>query len=76
MVLYTAMLDNESIHVGNVRIGLGNIDNYEGATGRITFDSRGDVVQYPQTFVIVDGVPVPWETFIENGGSLQIPGAE
>ena len=76
MVLYTAMLDNESLHVGNVRIGLGNIDNYEGATGRITFDSHGDVVQYPQTFVIVDGVPVPWETFIENGGSLQIPGAE
>jgi branched-chain amino acid transport system substrate-binding protein len=73
-VLFHAMMTDESAHVRDVRIGLGGLDNYEGATGRITFDSHGDVVQYPQTFVIVDGEPVAWEQFIEGGGSLQIPG--
>jgi branched-chain amino acid transport system substrate-binding protein len=76
MVLYEAMLENESTHVDNVRIGLANLDNYPGATGLITFDSHGDVVQYPRNFVIRDGKPVAWETFIEEGGALEIPRAE
>jgi len=72
-VLYQAMLENESTHVDNVRIGLGNLENYAGATGRITFDSHGDVVQYPRTFIVQDGVPITWESFIEEGGTLEVP---
>jgi len=75
-VLYRAMVEADTTHVDNVRIGLGSLDNFEGATGRITFDSHGDVVQYPQTFVIQDGRPVPWETFIEQGGTLKVPGRD
>jgi branched-chain amino acid transport system substrate-binding protein len=72
-VLHQAMLEVGATNVGNVRIGLSTLDNFEGATGRLAFDSHGDIVRYPQTFIVRDGVPVPWETFIADGGALPLP---
>lgn len=72
-ILYQAMVEVDATNVGNVRIGLSTLDNFEGATGRISFDSHGDIVRYPSLFIVRDGAPVPWETFIAEGGTLQIP---
>lgn len=75
-VLHRAMIDGGSPHPSNVRIGLANIQNFEGASGKITFDANGDVVQYPRIFIIREGQPVPYERFIEEGGTLSLPGRD
>lgn len=58
----------------DLRDALLAIDDYEGATGRMAFDRNGDVVQYPRLFVVRGGDFVPYDRFVENGGSLAIPG--
>lgn len=50
--------------------GLNNTSNYEGASGRISIDGNGDVVQYPRIFIVVDGESIQYNHFIEQGGSL------
>lgn len=67
-------LGGGSMHPDNVREGLQSIDNYKGASGTLGFDINGDVVQYPRLFIIHKGKPVPYERFIEEGGSLAIAG--
>jgi branched-chain amino acid transport system substrate-binding protein len=74
MLLMNAMKFNDSPHPNDVKSGLGNTHDFQGASGRIGFDQNGDVVQYPRLFIIRDGAPVSYEKFIEDGGSLQVPG--
>ncbi len=62
-----------SIHPKDVRLGLRSITGYEGASGRVAFDEYGDVIQYPRLFIIRRGRAVPYERFIEEGGTLEIP---
>jgi branched-chain amino acid transport system substrate-binding protein len=62
------------LHPDNVRDALASIDSYKGASGSAGFDLNGDVVQYPRLFIIHHGKPVPYERFIEEGGSLAIQG--
>lgn len=58
----------------DVKVALPAIDNYQGACGRISFDQNGDVVQYPQLFIIRNGRAVPYQRFSAEGGALEIPG--
>ena len=51
-----------------------HIDNYEGATGRLAFDRKGDVVQYPRLYVVQGGQLVAYDRFVESGGALPVPG--
>lgn len=75
-VLHKAMVDGGSAHPSNLRIGLANLQNFEGASGKITFDANGDVVQYPRIFIVRGGEPVAYERFIEEGGTLPLPGRD
>ncbi len=57
-----------------IRGALLRIDNYEGATGRLAFDPKGDVVQYPRLYVVRGGQFVAYDRFVESGGALPVPG--
>jgi branched-chain amino acid transport system substrate-binding protein len=70
-VLARAVHDAKSADPDAVRLALTAIRDYSGATGRIAFDRNGDVQRYPRLYVIRRGVPVPYETFVEQGGSIQ-----
>jgi branched-chain amino acid transport system substrate-binding protein len=73
-ILLQAMEQMESYHPRDIKVGLHSIDNYRGASGRVAFDRNGDVVQYPRLFIIRQGQAVAYDRFIEEGGSLRIPG--
>jgi branched-chain amino acid transport system substrate-binding protein len=73
-VLARAVERAESWEVDAVRDGLLGIDHYEGVTGPMAFDRNGDVVQYPRLYVARGGRFVPYDRFIENGGTLPVPG--
>lgn len=53
-----------------IKIGLIGIDGYQGAAGRTVFDENGDVVRYPRIFIIRDRTTMPYDKFVEGGGSL------
>jgi len=55
---------------GDVRIGLNGIHDYEGAAGLTTFDKNGDVIRHPRILIIRNGFPVPYEQFVNEGGSI------
>ncbi len=61
-----------STHPDNIRQGLDGITNFEGVSGNAGFDGNGDVVQYPRLFIIHQGQPIPYERFLEQGGSLDM----
>ena len=69
-LLAVAIESGGSSHPDDIRIGFSSIKNYEGAAGRTAFDENGDVVRYPRMFIIRNGKSVPYETFVEGGGSL------
>ncbi|HEX4824560.1 MAG TPA: ABC transporter substrate-binding protein [Candidatus Polarisedimenticolaceae bacterium] len=73
-VLATAVERAGSWEVVDVRDALLSIDHYEGVTGHMAFDRNGDIVQYPRLYVARGGRFLPYDRFIENGGSLPIPG--
>ena len=50
-----------------------DIDDYDGATGRLVFDRNGDVVQYPRLYVVRSGQVVAYDRFVEGGGVLPVP---
>ena len=58
----------------DVRIGLNGINDYEGAAGLTTFDKNGDVIRYPRILIIRNGFPVPYEQFVNEGGSVLVRG--
>jgi branched-chain amino acid transport system substrate-binding protein len=59
-----------SMHPRSIRQGLSGIENFDGAAGRTSFDSNGDVVRYPRIFIIRDGMPIPYDKLKDQGGSL------
>jgi branched-chain amino acid transport system substrate-binding protein len=69
-LLAAAIESGGSSHPDDIRIGFSSIKNYEGAAGRTAFDENGDVVRYPRMFIIRDGKSVPYDSFVEAGGSL------
>ena len=73
-VLATAAERSGSLEVDDVKDALLKIDDYEGATGRMAFDPNGDVVQYPRLYVARGGRLIPYDRFVEGGGSLRVPG--
>ena len=50
------------------------VDNFEGVTGRMAFDPKGDVIQYPRLWLVRGGEFVPYDRYLENGGALSLPG--
>lgn len=69
-LLVQAMETGGSAHPNDIKIGLAGINNYQGAAGRTSFDEAGDVVRYPRIFIFRGGEPMPYERYIEEGGSL------
>jgi branched-chain amino acid transport system substrate-binding protein len=74
MIIHAAMVQGGSAHPSDLKIGLANLEDYKGPTGRVAFDRNGDVVQYPRLYIIREGNAVAYDDFIEGGGSLEIPG--
>ncbi len=73
-VLAVAVGRAKSWNADKIRDALLQIDNYEGVTGRLAFDRNGDVVQYPRLYIVRRGQFVPYDRFVESGGSLPVPG--
>jgi branched-chain amino acid transport system substrate-binding protein len=73
-VLAAAVASAGSWDADKVRDALLRIDNYEGVTGRLAFDRNGDVVQYPRLYIVRGGQFVPYDRFVEGGGTLPVPG--
>jgi branched-chain amino acid transport system substrate-binding protein len=73
-VLAMAAAHAGSWNADDIRDALLGIDNYEGATGRLAFDRKGDVVQYPRLYVVRGGQLVAYDRFVESGGALPVPG--
>ncbi len=73
-LLSDAMVLGGTAHPDTVRASLRQLKDYQGASGRINFDENGDVVQYPRLFIIRDGRPIPYQVFLDEGGTLTIPG--
>jgi branched-chain amino acid transport system substrate-binding protein len=69
-LLLEAMENGKSSRATDIKLGLGAIEQYEGAAGATAFDEDGDVVRYPRMFIIQQGVSQPYEKFVEEGGSL------
>lgn len=59
-----------STHPDDLRLGLNRLEDFKGAAGQSVFDDNGDVVRYPRIFIIRDGHAMPYETFVQDGGSL------
>ena len=73
-VLAAAVTRAGSWDADDIRDALLHIDNYEGATGRLAFDRKGDVVQYPRLYVVRGGQLIAYDRFVESGGALPVPG--
>lgn len=58
----------------DVRRAMLAMNNFEGVTGRMSFDPNGDVVQYPRLWLIRGGEFVPYDRFVEGGGTIPVPG--
>lgn len=69
-LLVYAMNRGGGAHPDDVRIGLNGIHDYEGAAGLTTFDKNGDVIRHPRILIIRNGFPVPYEQFVNEGGSI------
>jgi branched-chain amino acid transport system substrate-binding protein len=69
-LLAQAMENAGGTHPDDVRIGFSSIKDYDGAAGHTAFDENGDVVRYPRMFIIRDGRAMPYEQFVDEGGSL------
>jgi len=72
-VLQAAVTLAGSWNAEAIRHALLRIDNYEGVTGRLTFDPNGDVVQYPRLYIVRGEQFVPYDRFVEGGGALPVP---
>jgi branched-chain amino acid transport system substrate-binding protein len=46
--------------------GMRSIRNYQGASGTIQFDERGDVSKFPRTYVVEDGALVDYDRAVEE----------
>ena len=57
----------------DVRRALLAMDNFEGATGRMSFDAKGDVIQYPRLWLVRGGEFVAYDRFVEGGGTIPVP---
>ena len=64
------MNDGGSAHPRDIKLGLISIQDYMGAAGRTAFNDQGDVIRYPRMFIIKQGVAIPYDKFVEDGGSL------
>ena len=69
-LLVHAMNESKGSRPDDVRLGLNGIHDYEGAAGLTTFDKNGDVIRHPRILIIRNGYPVPYEQFVNEGGSI------
>ena len=69
-LLLLAMDKGGGSHPEDLRMGLAHINDYKGAAGQTSFDESGDVVRYPRIMIVREGKPVPYDQFVEQGGSL------
>jgi branched-chain amino acid transport system substrate-binding protein len=69
-LLILAMEKGGGSHPEDLRMGLAHINDYKGAAGQTSFDESGDVVRYPRILIVRQGKPVPYDEFVDQGGSL------
>ncbi len=72
-LLLLALQRGGSAQAEDIRRGLLGIEEYAGASGPTAFDDNGDVVQYPRLYIIRQGRSVPYDRFVEQGGSIRPP---
>jgi branched-chain amino acid transport system substrate-binding protein len=72
-VLASAAERGGSWDADELRAALLQLNDYDGATGRLVFDRNGDVVQYPRLYVVRGGQVVAYDRFVEGGGVLPVP---
>jgi branched-chain amino acid transport system substrate-binding protein len=72
-VLASAVERGGSWDADEIRTALLQMNDYDGATGRLVFDRNGDVVQYPRLYVVRSGQVVAYDRFVEGGGVLPVP---
>jgi branched-chain amino acid transport system substrate-binding protein len=65
MVLVAAMQEGGTTP-SDLWKGMRSIRNYEGASGVIQFDERGDVSKFPRTYVVEDGALVDYDRAVED----------
>lgn len=65
-VMARAINETNAMSADDVWKGLRGIHNYQGASGVIQFDERGDVGKFPRTFVIEGGELVDYERAVED----------
>lgn len=70
MLFAQAIRNAESTHPANVKFGMGQINDFQGAAGVTAFDKNGDVVRYPRLVIINNGLPMPYDQFTEEGLSI------
>jgi branched-chain amino acid transport system substrate-binding protein len=73
-VVLSAIERAGSTDADEVRRALLATDDYRGAAGRTAFDAKGEVVRYSRLWVMRAGESVPYERFVETGGTLPVPG--
>jgi branched-chain amino acid transport system substrate-binding protein len=73
-VVLSAIEAAGSTDADEVRRALLAIDDHRGAAGRTAFDAQGEVVRYSRLWVIRAGESVRYESFVESGGTLPVPG--
>jgi len=69
-LLVHAMNESKGSRPDDVRLGLNGIHDYEGAAGLTTFDKNGDVIRHPRILIIRNGYAIPYEQFVNEGGSI------
>jgi len=73
-LLARAIQAKASTHADDVRRGLNEIEDYQGAAGKTTFDKNGDVLRHPRIMIIRNGSSVPYDEFVAQGGSVPLRG--
>lgn len=72
-LILEAMRKVGSAHPDDVKRGLLGISDFPGAAGRTGFNELGDVTRYPRLFIVESGRSVPYEEYIERGGTPPSP---
>jgi hypothetical protein len=65
MVLVEAMQEGGT-RPNDLWKGMRSIRNFQGASGVIQFDERGDVSKFPRTYVVEGGVLVDYERAVDE----------
>ncbi|MBZ0113776.1 MAG: ABC transporter substrate-binding protein [Thermoanaerobaculia bacterium] len=65
-IVLEALKKNDSTQGSDFWKGMRSIRSYQGTTGSLQFDEKGDVQKYPRVYVIKDAAPVNYDKFVNE----------